>query len=92
MMKSYGVRARIDAPSMLPPNNAGAAAPSAPGAQPLSSSKRPPPTEEELRELLGRHKGNVAAVGRELGKERMQVHRWMKRYGISVEDYRGSAD
>jgi len=38
--------------------------------------------------VLTRHRGNVAAVGRELGKERMQVHRWMKRYGISVEDYR----
>jgi transcriptional regulator with GAF, ATPase, and Fis domain len=37
---------------------------------------------------LKRHGGNVAAVGRELGKARMQVHRWMKRYGIEVEDYR----
>jgi hypothetical protein len=31
----------------------------------------------------------VAAVGRELGKARMQIHRWMKRYEIEVEDYRG---
>jgi transcriptional regulator with GAF, ATPase, and Fis domain len=53
------------------------------------SSRRPPPSEEQLRELLTRHRGNIAAVGRELGKERMQVHRWMKRYGISVEDFRG---
>jgi transcriptional regulator with GAF, ATPase, and Fis domain len=58
------------------------------GAQPAASSRRPPPSEEQLRALLTRHHGNVAAVGRELGKERMQVHRWMKRYGISVEDYR----
>ncbi len=58
------------------------------GGQPAASSRRPPPTEEQLRALLVRHHGNVAAVGRELGKERMQVHRWMKRYGISVEDYR----
>ena len=56
--------------------------------QGVASSRRPPPTEEQLRALLTRHQGNVAAVGRELGKERMQVHRWMKRYGISVEDYR----
>jgi len=27
-------------------------------------------------------------VGRELGKERMQIHRWMKRYGIDAGDYR----
>ncbi|MCC6558382.1 MAG: sigma 54-interacting transcriptional regulator [Polyangiaceae bacterium] len=46
------------------------------------------PTEEELRALLRHHKGNVAAVGREFGKERMQVHRWMKRYNIDVNDYR----
>jgi transcriptional regulator with GAF, ATPase, and Fis domain len=48
------------------------------------------PSEAELREMLARHAGNVAAVGRELGKARMQIHRWMKRYGIEVEDYRGS--
>jgi transcriptional regulator with GAF, ATPase, and Fis domain len=47
------------------------------------------PTEATMRELLARHAGNVAAVGRELGKGRMQVHRWVKRYGLSLEDYRG---
>ena len=46
------------------------------------------PTEEELRELLRVHAGNVAAVGRELGKERMQIHRWLKKYGIDLADYR----
>ena len=63
------------------------------------ASDRPsqPPDEEEtqgapdepaLRELLGKHEGNVAAVGRELGKARMQIHRWMKRYGIDIAEYR----
>jgi transcriptional regulator with PAS, ATPase and Fis domain len=47
-----------------------------------------PPSEEELRALLAAHAGNVAAVGRVLGKARMQVHRWMKRYNIEVGDYR----
>ena len=46
------------------------------------------PSEAELRELLSRHRGNIAAVGRELGKERMQIHRWLKRYDIDVSDYR----
>jgi DNA-binding NtrC family response regulator len=46
------------------------------------------PGEGELRALLQSHAGNVAAVGRELGKARMQIHRWMKRYGIEVDDYR----
>lgn len=46
------------------------------------------PSDAELRALLERHRGNVAAVGRDLGKARMQIHRWMERYGIQVEDYR----
>jgi transcriptional regulator of acetoin/glycerol metabolism len=53
----------------------------------VSSSVRGP-SEAELRALLALHKGNIAAVGRELGKERMQVHRYMKRYGIDIDDYR----
>ncbi|HEY4103957.1 MAG TPA: sigma 54-interacting transcriptional regulator, partial [Polyangiaceae bacterium] len=65
-----------------------------------SSSSSPPlrqqelsplvvPNEAELRALLVEHQGNVAAVGRELGKARMQIHRWMKRYGIAVDEFRG---
>jgi transcriptional regulator of acetoin/glycerol metabolism len=46
------------------------------------------PDEATLRELLERHQGNVAAVGRELGKARMQVHRWLKRYAISLSEFR----
>ena len=46
------------------------------------------PSEFELRALLVAHQGNVAAVGRELGKARMQIHRWMKRYGIAVDEFR----
>ena len=52
------------------------------------TERRGPPTEEELRALLERHRGNIAAVGRELGKERMQVHRWLKRYNIDLAQYR----
>jgi DNA-binding NtrC family response regulator len=46
------------------------------------------PTEEEMRDLCARHRGNVTTMGRELGKERMQVHRWLKRYNIDVDAYR----
>ena len=46
------------------------------------------PDEPALRELLLKHQGNVAAVGRELGKARMQIHRWMKRHGIDIAEYR----
>lgn len=51
-------------------------------------ARRGPPTEHELRELLHRHRGNVAAVGRELGKERMQIHRWLKKFNIDLGAYR----
>lgn len=53
-----------------------------------SGMKSSGPTEAALRELLVKHGGNVAAVGRELGKARMQIHRWMDRYGINVDDFR----
>ena len=46
------------------------------------------PTEQELRDALAATGGNVAAVGRHYGKERMQVHRWMKKYNINPDDYR----
>ena len=37
---------------------------------------------EQLVELLERHGGNVSAVAREMGKARMQIQRWMKRFGL----------
>jgi len=46
------------------------------------------PSEADLIALLTRHQGNVAAVGRDLGKARMQIHRWLKRYGIDIQNYR----
>ena len=79
-MKNYGQRTRVSGPSVLPPEPGGIAA--------LSPLRKNAPTEAELRELLTRHRGNVAAVGRELGKERMQVHRWLKKYSINLDEYR----
>lgn len=43
---------------------------------------------EELLELLKRNQGNVSAVAREMGKARMQIQRWMKRYGFTPEQFR----
>jgi DNA-binding NtrC family response regulator len=43
---------------------------------------------EELIALLREHQGNVAAVARVLGKGRMQVHRWVKRYDLRLDDFR----
>jgi transcriptional regulator with PAS, ATPase and Fis domain len=84
-MKAYGERRGNTGPSVLPPP---ISLHPSPISEAQASSRRNAPTEAELRETLARHHGNVAAVGRELGKERMQVHRWLKKYGISLEDYR----
>jgi sigma-54 dependent transcriptional regulator, acetoin dehydrogenase operon transcriptional activator AcoR len=46
------------------------------------------PTADELRSLLARHEGNVAAVARHYGKDRAQVHRWLRRHGIIPEKFR----
>jgi len=74
-MKEYGDKKRAPSPSQTTEAD-----------EPVP--KRTAPTEAELRALLQRHQGNVAAVGRELGKERMQIHRWLKKYGISLDGYR----
>jgi DNA-binding NtrC family response regulator len=37
---------------------------------------------------LQAHGGNVSRVASDLGKTRMQVHRWMKRFGIDADSYR----
>lgn len=60
-----------------------------PGPQPLEPAGRVRcPSADELRELLRLHGGNVAAVGRHLGKARMQIHRWLRKHHIDVEEYR----
>jgi DNA-binding NtrC family response regulator len=62
-----------------------------PSTAPASPS---PPDEEDVRlradleSALVRHKGNVSEIARELGKTRMQIHRWMRRFGIDAESYR----
>jgi DNA-binding NtrC family response regulator len=59
-----------------------------PEPSPPPARKGDAPTLEQLSALLERHNGNIAAVGRELGKERMQVHRWLRRYNLDVERFR----
>jgi transcriptional regulator of acetoin/glycerol metabolism len=56
--------------------------------EPGESARDAVPSEADLIALLQRHQGNVAAVGRDLGKARMQIHRWLKRYGIDLQNYR----
>lgn len=83
-MKGYGERKRVSQANSFPPPPLDGAA----NTTIAPPSRRPPPTEAELRALLERHEGNVAAIGRELGKERMQIHRWLKRFSIDLSQYR----
>ncbi|MBS2020976.1 MAG: sigma 54-interacting transcriptional regulator [Deltaproteobacteria bacterium] len=65
----------------------------------LPSSVREPPAprdqlgkspdlEEKLRALLLKHQGNVTAVAAELGKDRVQIRRWMKKLGMDAQAFR----
>jgi DNA-binding NtrC family response regulator len=59
-----------------------------------SHSQRPPaadPLREQLVASLVRHGGNVTEVALEFGKERVQVRRWMKRFGVDARSFRGSS-
>jgi len=38
--------------------------------------------------LLEKHQGKVSYVARDLGKARMQIHRWMQRFGIDPTTFR----
>jgi DNA-binding NtrC family response regulator len=43
---------------------------------------------EQLIGLFREHGGNVSAVARAMGKARMQIQRWMRRYKIDPESFR----
>ena len=49
------------------------------------------PLREQLVAALVRHRGNVTEVAREFGKERVQVRRWMKRFGVDARSFRRSS-
>jgi transcriptional regulator of acetoin/glycerol metabolism len=78
------------APVSAPPATPVAAAP-APAAPPVSRplSEEDERLRAELSAELTRTHGNVSEVARTMGKTRMQIHRWMKRFGIVPESFRG---
>jgi transcriptional regulator of acetoin/glycerol metabolism len=41
---------------------------------------------EELCALLTNHRGNISEVARCLGKDRVQIRRWIKLFGISLDE------
>jgi len=42
----------------------------------------------DLVEALSRTHGNVSEIARTMGKMRMQIHRWMKRFALDPESFR----
>jgi DNA-binding NtrC family response regulator len=75
--------AAIDRAHLCEPDEAGAAAAPTDGASPGDRRLR-----AELIAHLREHDGNVTDVARAMGKGRMQIHRWLKRFSLEVKDYR----
>jgi DNA-binding NtrC family response regulator len=62
------------------------------GDLPRAAPSGPAPDEDariaELRRLLAEHRGNLSAVARAVGKDRAQVRRWLRRYGIDPAQFK----
>ena len=75
-----------------PPKERESRDPGAASARPASAARSLSEEETKLRdslvEALSRTRGNVSEIAREMGKTRMQIHRWMKRFGLAPESYR----
>ncbi len=54
----------------------------------IPAPRRAAPTQAELVEALRRTGGNISAIAREYGKDRVQVHRWLKKFGIDPSTFR----
>jgi DNA-binding NtrC family response regulator len=80
-MKDYGAPGP---PSDEPPPSSMARAPSREPSRPRYQR----PTPADLEALARAHRGNLAAIGRALGKDRAQIHRWLQMFGIDPEQYR----
>ncbi len=62
------------------------APPATPAIDPGSLSPDVQSIRETLVAALARHDGILAAVARDLGKDRTQIRRWMKRFGLARDD------
>src|SRR5690606_8329289 len=53
-----------------------------PAPSPLVAEPGNPDIRAAVEAALEQHHGNIAAVARALGKDRTQIRRWMRRYGL----------
>jgi DNA-binding NtrC family response regulator len=76
----------------LPANVRGTISPGTGEHEPSGPEPRLDSDEQELRgellRLVRAHRGNISAVARVMGKERVQIRRWCKRFGLDPEAYR----
>jgi transcriptional regulator of acetoin/glycerol metabolism len=77
-------------PQHLPPQLARAleAPPPAEDAAATAAADRNERLRLELLAKIAEHRGNLAEVARAMGKARMQVHRWCRRFGIEPDAFR----
>jgi transcriptional regulator of acetoin/glycerol metabolism len=54
-----------------------------------SELEEPEALRKVLVALLEQHRGNISHVARDLGKARMQIHRWLKRFDLDPDTFRG---
>ncbi len=69
-------------------NPATPAAPAPDDERPPSLSPEDEKTRDELVDKLRAHSGNISAVARDMGKDRKQIQRWLKRFRIDASDFR----
>ncbi|HSD89178.1 MAG TPA: sigma 54-interacting transcriptional regulator [Kofleriaceae bacterium] len=79
-------RDRIDLAHLPPQIREPRAANAAPKVDPSTLSDEDRQIRDALVAAIGKHGGNLAAVARDLGKDRTQIRRWMKRFGLSRDD------
>ncbi len=73
---------------VFPKRDEAATPAAAPSAAALGLSAEDAALRDELVRLLTEHRGNLADVSRVMGKARMQIHRWLKRFDIDPGVFR----
>ncbi|HET7505638.1 MAG TPA: helix-turn-helix domain-containing protein, partial [Kofleriaceae bacterium] len=59
---------------------------------PATTDEATPPNDErrtELVTLLREHQGNITSIARATGWNRVQIHRWLKRFELDPRPFRG---
>ena len=80
------VRQALDLNASAPPDMQAPEEERADRMRPLSAAEER--HRDELAALFREHAGNISAVARTLGKARVQIQRWVKRYGLDPESFR----